>query len=76
MIEIIIFPLILGFIVLAIAFKRMPGAKKILGLFGVAGILLAITTLLTSNSILIRVFHIWSVGVPFLMLFLILGSVD
>ncbi len=74
--EIIIIPLIIGFIVLAIAFKRMPGAKKILGSFGVVGILLAITTLLTSNSILIRAFHIWSVGVPFLMLFLILGSVE
>lgn len=75
MIEIISL-LILGFIVLAIAFKRMPNAKKILGVFGIAGVLFAIIVLLTGNSIMIRLFHIWGVGVPFLMLFLILGSVE
>ena len=68
--------LILGFAVLAVAFKRMPNAKKILGLFGLFGIVFALVTVTSGNALATRLFHVWGVGIPFLMLFLILGSVE
>ncbi|MEM2841603.1 MAG: hypothetical protein QXN62_08615 [Candidatus Bathyarchaeia archaeon] len=68
--------LILGFAVLAVAFKRMPNAKKILRLFGILGIVFAFIAIMSGNALATRFFHIWSVGIPFLMLFLILGSVE
>jgi len=67
--------LILGFLVLIIALRRMPNAKKILVLYGALGVAFAIFAIITGNALMTRFFHMWSVGIPFLMLFLILGSV-